>query len=188
MAPRLSLSVRRAQLYAIHIAGQAIGAGTVAVAVAGAGAVARDALGPTVVAAVVCCLVVAYGVGDTLRIPLPRPQPRRQVPERFSRTPYRRTTAFLWGLDLGAGWTTRQPTAALLIVTLGMLAFAWPVPLIVGLAFGVTRGLTVLVGAGASSARVVEERLSVVVAHSVLPRIGAPLSSGLVVLSVIHSI
>lgn len=90
-------------------------------------------------------LITGYAVGE-IAGGLPRPQLRRQVPQNFLRTKYLSTTSFLFGLDLGNGMTTQQPTSALLILALASVALGPGVALAVGVGFGAVRGATLAAG------------------------------------------
>jgi hypothetical protein len=105
------------------------------------------------------CVVLVYGASGVVAASrLPYPSCSRQVPEGFIRTPYLRTTSFLWGADLGAGWTTHQASPALWTLCIAMLAIPAPAAIATGVCFAVVRGLTVLIGVRASSVEAAERR------------------------------
>lgn len=146
-----------------HVAGAGFTAAMFGAAVGGLGAL----LGAASVAAgqvVVAVIAFAYLVGELSRRPLPVPQLRRQVPEWWRTFFPAPAAAFLYGAGLGVGFLTYLRHGTLVAVT--ALAFAGGRPgvgaLMLG-AFGVARGLSIAITAGARApgdARGLVDRLS----------------------------
>jgi hypothetical protein len=167
-----------------HLAGQLIGGlamGLLAVAVgASLALVAPDAALTTTAAVLAAC----YAVAELAPFRVWRPQVKWQVPSGYRRTKYHRSMAFLWGTGLGFGWATLQPTTAMLTLFIGMSA-AGPTPaLVAGLAFGATRGMTIVLGLGARTRDEVSARFSRVASHKRWAAAGS-LLSGLAVAAVL---
>jgi hypothetical protein len=139
----------------VHILGQVVGGLCLGVAAVGVG-VATHLLGtPGTIAVAVS--VVLYATSEVLRWTPWRPSRDWQVPEHYRRTPYVRAMAVLWGFALGAGWLTRT-TTPFVIAFLGMAVGPPPLALIAGAAFGLTRGMTVLLGIGGRDFNLVVQR------------------------------
>jgi hypothetical protein len=155
---------------------------------AAVGAVAAEVVPVVVVAMVLAGAIVVYAMAEAFGLPLWRPQAQRQVPEAFRRTRYVRTTAFLWGLDLGVGWTTKQATAALLMLTLGMCAVAPETAILGGVVFGLTRGSTILLALGAKTRQEVESRFDAVRHRVGVARIGTVVSAAVLASALLYTI
>jgi hypothetical protein len=105
--------------------------------------------GPGVVAAIAALYALREGVG----LPIPVPDRHKQVPE-WWRTFYSAPVAsLLYGLGLGIGFLTFLTFGTFVAVAAGAVASATPVTgaLVCG-AFGLARGLSILLAGGAGGA------------------------------------
>ncbi|MBA2717268.1 MAG: hypothetical protein H0U51_09505 [Propionibacteriales bacterium] len=160
-----------------HLAGGVFGGLLAGVAAAGVAGLAELLLPADVVLAIAAVLVASFTVSETLGMRLWRPSARRQVSRDFQRTRYHRTTAFIWGADLGFGWSTKQPTSALLTATVVAASVGPELALTTGALFGVTRALTLVLAVGTSSRSSVEARFDWLRRHRHVPRVGTALTS-----------
>ncbi len=187
MGPSLSPAVRRTNSYlrdsfGPHILGLALGGLNLGLLAAGTGAL-LDLLVGSGRYVVVLCVAAVYLVAEGAGVELWRPRATRQVPRNFARTIYHRTTAFLWGVDLGFGWSTKQPTSGFLVTFAGlaMLPAVWAVA--GGVMFGMVRGTTILLGLGSETVAEVERRYDAVRKRKGLARMGAVGSIGVVLVA-----
>ena len=175
MGPSLSPAVSGArhfvrERFIPHVIGGMIGgliAGLIAAGAAGLVNLlpAQDIVVPVAVAAILVCTL-----GETLPTSLLWPSTTRQVYRNLQRTTYPRTTAFVWGVDLGFGWSTRQATSALLATTIAAVAVGPETALLAGLLFGMVRSLTLLLGLQAQHVQDVERRFDWMRKHPLVPR------------------
>jgi hypothetical protein len=184
VGPSLSPAVRRVPSYlrdsfAPHIAGQLLGGLLVGLVAAGLGELARTLLGSSRFLFILV-VVGAYLVADLCGIALWRPSARRQVPRNFGRTIYHRMTAFLWGVDLGFGWSTKQPSTAFLTAFAGLLALSPYGAITGGIIFAMVRGLTVLIALGAPSRDEIERRYDAIRKREAVARAGSIASAAAV--------
>lgn len=176
MGPSLSPAVRRMPSFARdsllpHLVGGATGGLAAGCLAAGIAAVIGLLMPEDLLRVVIAASVLFYGLAALVGREPWRPRVERQVPEGFRRTPYHRTTAFLWGVDLGFGWSTRQPSSAYFVAFLATLVVAPTVAVFAGLAFGITRALTILPAARGSTLEEVEARYDAVRAYTRLPAV-----------------
>jgi hypothetical protein len=163
-----------------HLAGQLLGGAALGLALAAGGSLLHSVAPVGAVTALVAVTVAAYAAAELAGRSLWRPDTGRQVPDGFRKTPYHRTMAFLWGLDLGFGWSTRQPSSGVLTACLGALMLAADAALLVGIAFALSRGLTLLVGWRATDIRDAERRFDAFRARPRVARFGSAASGALV--------
>ena len=101
---------------------------------------------------VAAAIAVAYAARELLGLKVPIPALRRQVPEWWRTFFSRPTASFLYGLGLGIGFLTYVSFGTLVAVSAVLLVLGDPVRGAVAMgAFGLARGLSVLVSAGAGS-------------------------------------
>lgn len=87
--------------------------------------------------------------GGALGLPVPVPEAGRQVPEWWRTFFSPRTAALLYGLGLGTGFPFRLGFGTLAVAAFGIVLVGRPVlGAAILAAFGLTRGLAVVVGAG----------------------------------------
>jgi len=155
-----------------HVAGGALGGLVLGTALAATAAVAQALVPAQVLAQAVTGLVLAYAIGEFAGRPFPRWSASRQVPRDFQRTRYHRTTALLWGADLGFGWSTKQPTSALLMTGSAALVAGAEVALLTGAVFGVVRALTLVLVVGGTDRDSIERRFEWMLRHPRGARVG----------------
>jgi hypothetical protein len=177
VGPSLSPAVRRTKSYLLdsfgpHIVGLAIGGLSLGLLAAGFGALLDLVMGGARYA-VVLSIAGVYLIGESAGLEIWRPRATRQVPRNFARTIYHRTTAFLWGLDLGFGWSTKQPTSGFLVTFAGMAMLPADWALGGGVLFGLIRGTTILIGLGGKTVGEVEHRYDAVRAQKGLAQLGS---------------
>jgi hypothetical protein len=133
-----------------HVLGTTLSSGVVAAGLV-AGPWGIGGLGWLSAAAVLAIALLSSA--DVFRVRLRMPQPSWQVPPIWrDRFPEPWGYPFLWGILLGLGFTTVIPSSALYAIALSWLV--WPTfAALAFLAFGISRGLAVLVGQLASDAR-----------------------------------
>jgi hypothetical protein len=101
----------------------------------------------------VAAVAALYALRELFGLPVPLPDRREQVPEWWRRFFGPSATAFLYGLGLGVGFLTYLRHGTLVAVALVVLASGDPVlGASILAAFGVARGLTVLVAAPGTTA------------------------------------
>jgi cytochrome c biogenesis protein CcdA len=129
---------------ALHVAGAAVAAALLGLALGAAGALARA---PWEASPVVVALVGAvYLAREALALPIPLPDRKRQVPE-WWRTFYSPgVAAFLYGAGLGVGFLTYLSFGTFAAVMAGAIASGDPLlGALLCLPFGLGRGLAVVV-------------------------------------------
>ncbi|HWT91515.1 MAG TPA: hypothetical protein VN238_00825 [Solirubrobacteraceae bacterium] len=155
-----------------HLAGGLLGGLAVGVLAAGVAALAGLLLPRDALLAGAALAVAVYSCGELISRQPWRWSAQRQVQRDFQRTHYHRTTAFLWGADLGFGWSTRQPTSALLVVLLAAVAGGPDLALVAGVVFGVARAATLMLAAGTADRERVEARFDWLLRHPTVARYG----------------
>lgn len=140
---------------AAHVLGATVSAALLGLVLGSVGAVIGAPWGtPGIVALAVVALV--YALREGLRLPVFVPDRHAQVPE-WWRTFYSPTvSSFLYGLGLGVGFFTYLSFGTYVAVTVAALLSGHPFvgALLCG-AFGLARGLSVLVATGGDGERVV---------------------------------
>lgn len=101
----------------------------------------------------VAFLILGLSIGTDAKIlPLRVPSPRRQVPSAWRERFGPHFTAFLYGLGLGTGFTTRVYFAATYAAFLvAALIVPFPLAVAVGAAYGFSRGIAVWIAQSGSS-------------------------------------
>lgn len=121
---------------------------------------------------------------DARALPVKVPSPRRQVPERWRAIFSTRLTAFLYGVGLGMGVTTRVYFAATYAVFLvAALLLDFPFMLAVGGVFGLARGLSIWIAHDGASLEALEKAIRNRVRYRVAARIANVVTLGAVALA-----
>jgi hypothetical protein len=151
----------------LHVLGAALSAAILGVGLGLVGSIAGAPWGrPGML--VVGAIGLAYAAREILRLPVPIPEMRRQVPEWWRGALGPRTVAFLYGLALGPGFLTHLRHGTFVAVSAAALALGDPWLGVVLLApFGIARALGV---AAASAGRT---ETAVMAAGARLERLGA---------------
>jgi hypothetical protein len=129
----------------LHVAGATVSAATLGAALGGVGAVlgAPWGLAGAVLVAVIALLYLAR---ETVELPVPVLDARRQVPQWWRETFPPGATAFLYGLGLGVGFATHLRHGTLVAVAAAVVAGGDPAAGAVALgAFGAARSIAVAV-------------------------------------------
>lgn len=135
----------RTKSYWSTVAVHALGAGGAAAVVgaslgAAGAALSLRSLAPVVIAAV----AALYLAREALGVSVPIPAGRRQVPEWWRTYFGHRTTAFLYGAGLGAGFATPLTFGTLVVVATGALVSGnWLYGTLLFAPFGLARGMSV---------------------------------------------
>jgi hypothetical protein len=142
---------KRAALSALlHVIGATAAASLLGAALGGIGSLLGAPWGVTGLI-VVIVLAAAYLLRETLSVPVPVPQSRRQVPEWWRSFYTAPTAAFLFGAGLGVGFLTFLTYGTFLVVSAAALVSGEP---LLGAAlcgpFGLARSLAVAPAAGPS--------------------------------------
>ena len=154
---------------ALHVLGAGISAAVLGAALGAIGSSAGAPWG-RVGMLVVAALALAYAAREILRVPVPLPELRRQVPEWWRGVLGPRAVAFLYGLALGPGFPTHLRHGTFVAVAAAAVALGDPWLGVAMLApFGIARGLGVAV---ASAGRT---EAAVMAAGDRLERLGAGL-------------
>lgn len=161
------------RVFWLHMLGHLLGGAALGVVLGMAAALVRSAGADTlhVVTLVITGTITVYAVAEILPWSIWRPNSHWQVPESFRRTQYVGSMALLWGTLLGAGLFTMNITAAFVIMCLSAVAAPVDAAILVGVSFGVVRGLTVLLGWGAKDFDEVLARFTWPARHTTLPRV-----------------
>jgi hypothetical protein len=163
--------------WAAAVAAHSLGAGLSAAAFGGAlgwGGAFLGAPWGTAGVAVLASVAALYVARELVGLPVPVPEWRSQVPERWRWRYPPHVASFLYGLGLGVGFLTHVRHGTLVVVAVAAAVTGNPVAgAAIMLPFGLARGLSLAVTAGARSSdslRAVAERLDRVAA-SHLPRL-----------------
>lgn len=148
LSPAVVGAHRFRRILGLHVLGSVLGGAALGLAAGTLGLLARTAAPRSIPAVVAGTAIGAYAVSELLPLRLWRPDGGWQVPERLRRTPYVGAVALLWGVGLGFGWLTKNVTSALLMFVLASLTVSPAVAMIGAVLFGLTRGLTLLLGSG----------------------------------------
>jgi hypothetical protein len=168
-----------------HVAGQLVGGLIVGLAMAAMAALLALLFPSGALAVVGAVLIALYVLAETTGLRIWRPTTSRQVSSGFRRTRYYRTTAFLWGVELGTGWSTIQPTSAFLTMSVAAVVSGPLLAIAAGVVFGAARGLTLLRAVGAKDREQVERRFGAVVRHPRLASFGSAVSGTVAMSSVL---
>lgn len=182
MGPSLSPAVCRMPSFyrdslTPHVTGGLIGGFATGLLGAGLAALVDAAMTSRSLLAAAGVAVLLLGASEVGPWRLWRPNAERQVPRDFQRTKYHRTTAFLWGADLGFGWSTKQPTAAFIVAFLSSVAVGPTMAVISGLLFGAARASTVVLARGATTMADVERRFNWMLRHAAVAHWGTALAA-----------
>ena len=146
-----------------YVAGSTVGGALLgACCAAGAWAVGLAAPAAPVIWAVVIACALSALASDTRLVRWSLPEHPRQVDERWLTTYRRWIYAAGYGLQIGTGFATYIMTASVyLTAALAVLTGSPPAALLIGVGFGLVRGLTIVVAATGTS----PERLRFVLAR-----------------------
>lgn len=118
---------------------------------------------------------------DARALPVRVPSPKRQVPERWRAMFSTRLTAFLYGIGLGMGITTRVYFAATYAVFLvAALVLGFPAVLAVGGVFGLARGMSIWIAYNGASLEALERALRNRVRYRTAARVANVMTLGAV--------
>lgn len=138
---------------ALHAAGATLSAGLVGAALGGMGLLLGAPWGLPGAAAV-AVVAALYAGRELAGLPIPLPEARRQVPERWRSQFAPGIASLLYGLGLGVGFATHLRHGTLVAVAAAVVAIGEPVLGALMLApFGLARAATVLVARRVSSPR-----------------------------------
>ncbi len=171
---------------ALHTSGAALSAGLLGAALGGLGALLG---GPwhARTAAVIGLIALLYLARESLRLPIPIFDRRRQVPRWWRDFFSPNIAATLYGLSLGIGFVTFLSFGTFTAVAVSTVALADPlVGAIVCLPFGLARGLSVALSASSSTssgARKLVERLETMAATRLPRALNSAVLLGIVVVA-----
>jgi hypothetical protein len=130
---------------ALHASGATLSAGALGAVLGAVGAVTGAPWGRTGWMAL-AVVALAYSLRETLGLPLPLFDRRRQVPEWWRTFYSTRTSAFLYGLGLGPGFFTHLSYGTFVAVAAAaFVSGSPPVGALLTAPFGLARGLSVTV-------------------------------------------
>ena len=132
---------------AFYFAGSIAGGATVGITLGWLGSLIPESVRPptSAVAVVIGILALIVAAVEMGWISIPLPTVHRQVNENWLDTYRGWVVGFGFGYQLGLGWATIVPTAAIyLMFLIEFLTFSWQGGLIIGVAFGLARALPLL--------------------------------------------
>lgn len=142
---------------ALHVLGATAAASVFGALLGGLGSLARAPWGPAGLV-FICVLALVYFLRETLHLPIPTFDRKKQVPL-WWRTFYSKPVAsLLYGLGLGVGFLTYLTFGTFVVVAAAAFASGEPaIGAILSGTFGATRSLAVTVATGTETSHALEE-------------------------------